>query len=64
MPDKKASDLKAGDLIHYPADSKEWSEVYKVGKDTRSSTAGDVYVAIEGYGNVSMPSDKVVETKD
>lgn len=64
MPKKKASDLEPGDLIRYPADSKKWSEVYDVGKDTRKSTDGDVYVAIEKYGNVSMRSDREVETKD
>ena len=64
MPYKKAAHLQKGDLIRYPSNSKVWSEVYNVGRDARSSTDGNIYVAIEKYGNVSFRADEEVEVKD
>lgn len=55
----KVSDLRVGDFIRADWLGDGWHKVLNVGKDWSGS--GKIYLAIEGYGSITIAAGETVE---
>lgn len=60
---KKVSEIEPGDWIKFPKTSEKWVRVYHVGLDMRKGSKGNIYIAIENYGSVSLKPTRELEVE-